>query len=981
MLDSQTGARGEALRPVAGVRCRGLAADRRVGWMALKFTVESFLNLIRQSRLVDGDELDRLVAGMSNGGDSQLVADSLVASGALTPWQADKLLKGKHKGFFLGKYRLQSLLGKGGMSSVYLAEHVLMRRRCAIKVLPHKKVADSSYLERFHREAQAVASLDHPNIVRAYDVDREVDGSTEIHFLVMEYVEGHNLQDLVVVNGSRGFREVADFIRQSARGLSHAHEAGLVHRDIKPANLLVDTEGVVKILDLGLARFFEEEDEDPITLRHDEKVLGTADYLAPEQALDSHKVDARADIYSLGCTMYFLLTARPPFNEGTLAQRLMWHQTKEPPAISEVRPDVPGPLADVVTRMMAKDPDDRFQTATQIADQLTAWLGDALTPGSKAPIAQAVPVAKPLDPADVIHAPEAVPPTAPVIPRVTPTTSFSTAEVVGGESGESIAEVDDPGLADFLSGLGDSPTVSRPAGNDVQIDVPAEQTTHEPTPSPAPLFEVTPPIAAPIAEPIAAPIAAPSGGGFPALDTSVPSLEPRSSTRRRKPSTDDRGRGLGLKIGLVAGGLVLLVVIGMVMSGSLGGGGDSGGSSGEEPGKGSGGGAKNSGGESGGSGGGVVEPVDPLAASKRTLEVGPEARFKTIVSALDFVREHKSAYRPQSRRVQVTINVLGGLSYAESIEIDGTQGLWPTGIEIRSTGVEPAVLVPAAGKPGILLTQVEHISISGFRIDAKSRPVGVVLTGVQDRVALEGLTIDGFTEAGIDARGVAGDPSDDVLRLTGLVLRSGGPGSVGLRFSSATYDTNSHVRILGCRMIGPMRAGLEMTDHVVDLTLQQSVIQSAKVAVLFSGDNRRWRNIAIRNNTFRQVERGLVFEHMPTDSSDNVRIRLNLFLEVAGPECVVETKYAELQFSQMVSTTGAISENWSTRTETADPKKGERELMLPGIVMQRGVQVEFSSTDPLVSDFLEPRDGTLPHRGPGDSKDPTFIGAQPFRQR
>ena len=461
----------------------------------------------------------------------------------------------------------------------------------------------------------------------------------------------------------------------------------------------------------------------------------------------------------------------------------------------------------------------------------------------------------------------------------------------------------------------------------------------------------------------------------------MPSREPRSSTRRRKSSTDDRGPGRGLKIGLVAGGLVLLVVIGLVMSGSLGGGGDSGGSSGDGSGKGSGGGTTNGGGESGGSGGEVVEPVDPLAASKRTLEVGPDARFKTIVSALDFVREHKSAYRLQSRRVQVTINVLGGRSYAESIEIDGTQGLWPTGIEIRSTGVEPAVLVPAAGKPGILLTQVEHISISGFRIDAKSRPAGVVLIGAQDRVALEGLVIDGFTEAGIDARGVAGDPGEDVLRLSDLVLRSGDPGSVGLRLSSATYDTNSHIRILGCRMIGPMRAGLEMADHVVDLTLQQSVIQVAKVALLFSGENRRWRNIAIRNNTFRQVERGLVFEHMPTDSSDDVTIRRNLFLEVGGPECVVETKYDDLQFSQMVSTTGAIGENWSTRTETADTKNGERELMLPRVERQRGVQVEFSSTDPLTPDFLEPRAGTLPHRGPGDPKDPAFIGAQAFRPR
>ncbi|MBQ17440.1 MAG: hypothetical protein CMJ65_09980 [Planctomycetaceae bacterium] len=292
--------------------------------MALKFTVESFLNLVRQSGLVEADQLNELLAGFEADGvdvrTSQAVCDALVDCGALTDWQAEKLQKGKHKGFFLGKYRLQSLLGKGGMSSVYLADHVLMRRHCAIKVLPHKRVNDTSYLERFHREAQAVASLDHPNIVRAYDVDREIDGSTEIHFLVMEYVDGSSLQDLIIDSGPREYREAAEYVRQAALGLGHAHDAGLVHRDIKPANLLVDGDGVVKILDLGLARFFEETDENPITLRHDEKVLGTADYLAPEQALDSHQADARADIYSLGCTFYFLLTGHPPFNEGTLAQ-------------------------------------------------------------------------------------------------------------------------------------------------------------------------------------------------------------------------------------------------------------------------------------------------------------------------------------------------------------------------------------------------------------------------------------------------------------------------------------------------------------------------------------------------------------------------------------------------------------------------------------------------------------------------------------
>lgn len=260
------------------------------------------------------------------------------------------------------------------MSSVYLAEHIVMRRRCAIKVLPQKRVSDTSYLGRFHREAQAVASLDHPNIVRAYDVDHQADRDTDIHFLVMEFVDGQSLQELVLKSGQVPFADAADYIRQAALGLSHAHGAGLVHRDIKPGNLLVDHTGVVKVLDLGLARFFSDTGDDALTIQHDEKVLGTADYLAPEQALDSHSVDARADIYSLGCTLYFLLTGSPPFTEGTLAQRLMAHQTKQPPSIESKRPDVPVELAAIVRKMMAKSPGDRPASAMAVAETLENWL-------------------------------------------------------------------------------------------------------------------------------------------------------------------------------------------------------------------------------------------------------------------------------------------------------------------------------------------------------------------------------------------------------------------------------------------------------------------------------------------------------------------------------------------------------------------------------------------------------------------------------
>lgn len=384
-----------------------------------RISAESFLSLITQSGLVESDRLKREVDDLEDQGhnvtEAAALADSLIERDLLTEWQAEKLLKGKHKGFSLGKYRLRRLLGKGGMSSVYLAEHILMRRQCAIKVLPIKRVNDTSYLARFHREARAVASLDHPNIVRAYDIDHEVEGEKEIHFLVMEYVDGESLHDLIKDKGPLSLDDTAEYFRQAALGLDNAHKNGLIHRDVKPGNLLVDKTEVVKVLDLGLARFSEISEDNPLTLTHDEKVLGTADYLAPEQAMDSHTADHRADIYGLGCTAYFALTGYPPFRDGTLAQRLMFHQTKDPPAMAEERPEIGNTprgvaLEKLVRRMMAKKPDERFQTMDEVAAALAHWLkiyataqwrsahpdaflkSDAGTSGGTVPVAKAVAV-------------------------------------------------------------------------------------------------------------------------------------------------------------------------------------------------------------------------------------------------------------------------------------------------------------------------------------------------------------------------------------------------------------------------------------------------------------------------------------------------------------------------------------------------------------------------------------------------------------
>jgi serine/threonine protein kinase len=351
-----------------------------------KVSVTHFISLVKRSKLVEDAQLDAAVERFYEKSDSTQIEDSealsafLVAENLLTRWQADNLLKGKHKGFILGKYRLLGHLGTGGMSSVYLAEHILMDRRVAIKVLPQSKVEDSSYLERFKLEACAAGRLNHANIVRAHDFDHE--GNT--HYLVMEFVDGRDLQTWIKQDGPLDFETAANFVAQAAEGLQHAHDSGLVHRDIKPANLLVDKHGTVKILDMGLAKF-SEGSRPSLTLVHDENVLGTADYLAPEQAVDSHGVDHRVDIYSLGCTLYFVLTGHPPFPEGTLPQRIMKHQREAPASIYVDRPDAPADLVEICERMMAKTAEQRPQTASDVVHELAMWLamrGQALGGGS-----------------------------------------------------------------------------------------------------------------------------------------------------------------------------------------------------------------------------------------------------------------------------------------------------------------------------------------------------------------------------------------------------------------------------------------------------------------------------------------------------------------------------------------------------------------------------------------------------------------------
>jgi serine/threonine protein kinase len=334
--------------------------------MAAPSTADDLLTLLDKSQLLGSVDFDGYLRQRRHSkplpaSPAELAAD-LVGDGLLTRFQADNLLQGKWMRFFIGPYKVLDTLGAGTCGIVYLCEHDRMRHRVAIKVLQGAKARDPKSLERFYREARAAATLDHPNIVRAFDVGQE----DRFHYLVMEFVDGQSLRQLVKSEGPLRVTHAADYLRQAALGLRHAHGAGLVHRDIKPSNVMIDREGIVKILDLGLARFFEDEG-DVLTMG---AVLGSADYIAPEQAADSHTVDIRADIYSLGATFWFAITGDRPPRGGSGAVR------RPSQKLAEQRADIPEGMWVVLRRMMAPRPEDRYQTPTEVAEAIAPWAPD-----------------------------------------------------------------------------------------------------------------------------------------------------------------------------------------------------------------------------------------------------------------------------------------------------------------------------------------------------------------------------------------------------------------------------------------------------------------------------------------------------------------------------------------------------------------------------------------------------------------------------
>lgn len=327
--------------------------------------------------------------------DPQSLAREMLQRGWLTPYQVNQLLQGNAKDLVLGSYVLQERLGEGGMGQVFKAWHRKLDRIVALKLIRKELVASAEAVQRFYREIEAAAKLSHPNIVIAYDAD-EIDG---VHFYTMEYVEGTTLADLVRRSGAMSVSLACEYIRQTAVGLQHAHERGLVHRDIKPANLMLTwtskpldpTAGgaadernrvlwgshmpLIKILDMGLARgSLDETTPFDGSLTAKGQLMGTPDFISPEQAINAHKVDIRSDLYSLGATFYCMLAASVPFPGGNPLEKVIHHRMDEPRPLAQLRPGIPPEVVAIVSKLMAKPPEQRYQTPGEVAKVLAVYL-------------------------------------------------------------------------------------------------------------------------------------------------------------------------------------------------------------------------------------------------------------------------------------------------------------------------------------------------------------------------------------------------------------------------------------------------------------------------------------------------------------------------------------------------------------------------------------------------------------------------------
>jgi serine/threonine protein kinase len=358
------------------------------------FSGEEFLGSLRDSGLFTPAEVQTIVSALPGGvppADGEALIQRLTAEGRLTAFQAAAVRDRRFEELLLDDYEVLDRLGAGGMGTVYKARHRRMKRLVAIKILSAKVAQTPHFVKRFQREVEAAARLSHPNVVMAFDAGEARAG----HFLVMEFVNGRDLASEVQKAGPLSPRVAVDCVLQAARALEYAHAQGVIHRDIKPANLLRDSHGVVKVADLGLARI-----HDPLAASTEEArgltqagtIMGTVDFMPPEQAMGSTGIDQRADIYSLGCTLFFLIAGRPPYAGETLMAILVQHREAPIPSLGESGWTIPDSLNAVFRRMVAKKPDDRFASMTEVLRALEAVVLPAETEPRQRTVAPTAPV-------------------------------------------------------------------------------------------------------------------------------------------------------------------------------------------------------------------------------------------------------------------------------------------------------------------------------------------------------------------------------------------------------------------------------------------------------------------------------------------------------------------------------------------------------------------------------------------------------------
>jgi len=419
--------------------------------MAIK-TVPQLFQGLRAASLLTNAQVDvvakELLPRMT---DPRALARELLKRNWVTPYQINQLFLDRGPDLNLGPYVLLERVGEGGMGQVFKARHRKLNRNVALKVIRRDKLGNAEAVRRFYREVQAASKLDHPNIVTAIDAD-EVNGNC---YFAMEFVEGATLSKLVKQGGPLAVALACEYMRQVTLGLQHAYEKGLVHRDIKPSNIVVQSGGsraeappLVKILDMGLARVLHPDGtEASAELTQAHAILGTPDYISPEQARDAHAADTRSDLYSLGCTFHFALTGEVPFPANSAMEKLLKHYLEEPPRVEALRPEVPVAVGQIVRKLMAKSPDKRFQTPAQLGRALEALLGVGVA------VPAAIPMALPIGPAETLPAtipelPQAAPPADDTVPDVS--LEFETSDSIQTARARTAVPPQRPGAGSYV---------------------------------------------------------------------------------------------------------------------------------------------------------------------------------------------------------------------------------------------------------------------------------------------------------------------------------------------------------------------------------------------------------------------------------------------------------------------------------------------------------------------------------------------------